>query len=43
MKLAIISDLHLDSVNQAVAEERIAVLNRVEADYPTMAGDICEK
>lgn len=42
MKLAIISDLHLDLVNQGVAEERIATINRVEADYLIMAGDVCE-
>ena len=42
MKLAIISDLHLDCVNPQAALQRIETLNRITADYLVVAGDICE-
>lgn len=42
-KIAYISDLHLDTVQwSSELNERINVINSIEADYLVIAGDICE-
>ena len=41
MKIAYISDLHLGDIPSWECDNRIGMLNGVEADYLIMAGDIC--
>jgi predicted phosphodiesterase len=41
MKLAIVSDIHLNDVHPDISKKRINIINGIEADYLIMAGDIC--
>ena len=41
MKIAYVSDIHLNDIYPDVANERCAALSNIEADYLVMAGDLC--